>query len=231
MYLSRSCYKQMRILLLLIVAVHGLECDIDILEEVNKNTIEIYGRMNRAFLLLNQEQMSIEEFNNTYHDYDVTHGDRNDLKEGYGGSQKAKMRDIYDKKTQAFVYRTDLPVPDFIPSFQYQVLSIGGPRSGIGFHNHRQAYFSLLYGTKEWFFFGGNREEYIMQEYKREKKWLRDDVSHEWFDAPIYCLQPAGSMIFVPRNWIHATVNPGTAIGIGYQQDSLREKPPTKEAL
>jgi hypothetical protein len=37
-------------------------------------------------------------------------------------------------------------------------------------------------------------------------------------------------MIFVPANWIHATINPGTSIGIGYQQDSLREKRPTMEA-
>jgi hypothetical protein len=77
----------------------------------------------------------------------------------------------------------------------------------------------LLHGVKEWYFFTAEKE--TMYEFNRTKKFLRDDVSHQWFETPIFCVQEAGSIMFVPNHWPHATINLNTAIGIGYQ---LEEK-------
>lgn len=213
----------MRVTLLLIsmLSVFAYECEIDILEEADKSIVENYMARDRPFLLKNQLKMSVELFNQTYHDYDVMHGNRDVLQFGHGGDLPAKVKDMYDLDTQTFEYYRDLDElrPEIIPYHPYQIISVGGSQSGVGFHRHMRAFFSLLHGAKEWYFFSAEKE--TMYEFNRTKKFLRDDVSHQWFEQPIFCVQEAGSIMFVPNHWPHATINLKTAIGIGYQ---LEEK-------
>ena len=205
------------VFLLFLIDIVYAGCDFDVLNWAHTGIIKEFMQKNRPFLLLNMETMSIEDFNRTYYDYDLTHGDRDTLQRGFGGDKRIKVKDMFNQTTQSFTYFSDLDKlrPSIIPPHPFQIISIGGPRSGVGFHNHRRAFFHLYYGTKEWFFYSRDRD--IMYEYDRHKKFLRNDVSQEWFEQPIYCVQPAGSIMFVPEHWAHATVNLELTIGIGYQ--------------
>ena len=106
-------------------------------------------------------------------------------------------------------------------------LILGGQDSGLGFHNHRQAYCALVKGTKRWFIIphkGINRIE-------STPTW-NDDTPNErnlflhnlkkLDPKPLECYQEEGDVVFVPNFFRHSVFNIGEVVAISavhYEND------------
>jgi hypothetical protein len=100
----------------------------------------------------------------------------------------------------------DPEAPNFRP-----YVSIGPSRTGVTFHSHQDAVFSLLHGEKSWTLippdtlFASNTQ-----------------MSAELRAAFPSCRLRPGEMLWVPEGWTHATFNHGEAVGLSLQANRFR---------
>jgi len=80
------------------------------------------------------------------------------------------------------------------------VLSMGGIGTGLGYHQHDEAWLAMIRGGKQWFFRApdnpGNKF------YRRVSMEALQDES-----GVVKCRQRAGEVIYFPEGWWHATYN------------------------
>ena len=122
-----------------------------------------------------------------------------------------------------------------------QILSLGGSRSGLSFHDHGPAVLWLVHGRKRWFIMPpGTLPPELEADGRNTYEWLaglraggEPDAAGTTPPSPlasanavspaaryaglIQCTQEPGEIVLVPHRWHHATVNIGTAVGFGGQ--------------
>eukprot|EP00928_Gymnodinium_smaydae_P089081 TRINITY_DN73082_c0_g1_i1.p1 TRINITY_DN73082_c0_g1~~TRINITY_DN73082_c0_g1_i1.p1 ORF type:complete len:558 (+),score=102.90 TRINITY_DN73082_c0_g1_i1:38-1711(+) len=94
------------------------------------------------------------------------------------------------------------------------VLSMGGADTGLGYHQHDEAWLALVRGKKQWFL--RSPESPGETYYRRvEEETLQDEP------GVLKCLQRPGEVIYFPEGWWHATYNrpeeDELTVGIGGQ--------------
>ncbi len=118
---------------------------------------------------------------------------------------------------------------------QYKFLSMGGSGGGIDYHDHGDTIFGLVRGTKEWFIYEpGNMPERVIRELDLMVKGNWKNVSFSTRDEePMRCVQPEGTLFFLPELYHHATENTeGSVIGVGWQlQPNARRVLKTAKAI
>ena len=107
---------------------------------------------------------------------------------------------------------------EWIGALTYYLI-LGGQDSGLGFHNHRQAYCALVKGTKRWFIIphkGINRIE-STPTWNDDTPNQRDIFLHnlkKLDPKPLECYQEEGDVVFVPNFFRHSVFNIGEVIAI-----------------
>eukprot|EP01006_Ploeotia_vitrea_P008747 TRINITY_DN20912_c0_g1_i1.p1 TRINITY_DN20912_c0_g1~~TRINITY_DN20912_c0_g1_i1.p1 ORF type:complete len:499 (-),score=42.25 TRINITY_DN20912_c0_g1_i1:1354-2628(-) len=85
-------------------------------------------------------------------------------------------------------------------------LAVGMPNSGVQFHKHNDAWNVLVFGSKRWFLYPGNKLPPLYPVHMGIKDWLTDAYPNlDPEVAPIECVQQAGELLYVPESWFHAT--------------------------
>ena len=114
------------------------------------------------------------------------------------------------------------------------IFAIGKTGSGIGMHQHQDAWNQVLLGMKRWTIYpgdpGGVPPAAGYNPTQPHLKWL-EKVYPSLDDSvkPLECMQMPGDIVYVPSGWIHATVNVGDTAAIAqrvatFPEDSARFK-------
>ena len=111
-----------------------------------------------------------------------------------------------------------------------RILFMGPIGSGTGFHDHSNTFSLLPHGRKRWLLlppsglYAPTRPEGSIAAGKETHKlrpleWLRRHEAQrtDLPIAPLQCIQPAGTALFVPSGWKHATVNVAPSVGIAIE--------------
>ena len=100
-------------------------------------------------------------------------------------------------------------------------LFLGGTGSGLGFHAHGHAWNAVVFGSKRWLLYPpGHRMAYTegKEEATDGVAWLRD--VYPAVDgtplAPWECVSYPGDVVYVPADWLHATINLEESIGVAH---------------
>lgn len=87
--------------------------------------------------------------------------------------------------------------------------SLGPPLSGANIHFHGAVFTGVVHGRKRWGLV------------PPAHAYFGTVPGRRWFDSPAarepfvrHCIQRAGDILFVPRNWGHATLNIQTTVGV-----------------
>eukprot|EP00581_Thalassiosira_minuscula_P008321 CAMPEP_0183703902 /NCGR_PEP_ID=MMETSP0737-20130205/1453_1 /TAXON_ID=385413 /ORGANISM="Thalassiosira miniscula, Strain CCMP1093" /LENGTH=453 /DNA_ID=CAMNT_0025930705 /DNA_START=18 /DNA_END=1379 /DNA_ORIENTATION=- len=135
----------------------------------------------------------------------------------YGLSKKAHVRKHYDEE----IWRDHLAI------------SIGADLQGLTFHSHGEAWNTVVFGKKRWILWDPTRKENSVERQQRlVRDFTTDDPDHlngyEWIRT-LYpnserfqeirnhghdCIQHAGQLMFVPRDWLHMVVNIGDTVSV-----------------
>ncbi|CAE8701872.1 unnamed protein product [Polarella glacialis] len=119
----------------------------------------------------------------------------------------------------------DVSIPDPLMSWNwtkdntFQIFALGGPGSGVTWHDHRAAFETVAYGWKRWFLYpsdtvtlGGSMGEYAIDD------WLRVVYPTLGADrAPLECVLGPGDLIYVPEEWRHAVMNLADTVAVSTQ--------------
>ena len=133
----------------------------------------------------------------------------------YGLSHKAKVN----------------PKPDGEIWQDHLAISIGSDKQGLSFHFHGEAWNVVLFGKKRWLLWDHARFETNVTRQRRfaleeedadilsSVEWLRQlypdpERTYEIRNHGYDCIQHAGEMMFVPRQWMHMVVNIGDAVSV-----------------
>ena len=87
--------------------------------------------------------------------------------------------------------------------------------SGRYFHQHYAAWNAVVYGRKRWFlvppqaYFGPKQVDAMTS-----VEWA---ATHRNEVRPLECVQTAGTVLFVPEAWWHATINLADTVGIAVE--------------
>lgn len=97
---------------------------------------------------------------------------------------------------------------------------MSGFGSGINFHQHTDAYNGLVYGRKRWFLYPPEEEPPSFR--IGALAWFKTVYRREWDgrgsgQGLLQCMQGEGDLLYVPRNWWHATVSLAEGIGVSGQ--------------
>jgi len=99
------------------------------------------------------------------------------------------------------------------------IFAIGKTGSGIGLHQHQDAWNQVLLGMKRWTIYpgdpGGVPPSAGYNPTEPHLRWLETVYPTLESDAkPLECLQRPGDIVYVPSGWIHATINIGDTAAI-----------------
>ena len=101
---------------------------------------------------------------------------------------------------------------------------LGPAHSGAGFHAHYAAWNAVVYGRKRWLVMppqapigapptngeGQNQTVLALLE------WLtRQNLNYAF--RPLDCVQEAGTLLFIPEGWSHATINLEDTVGLSME--------------
>jgi len=95
--------------------------------------------------------------------------------------------------------------------------------SGINHHAHTNAFQAQIFGEKRWFMYPPNITPPSYQ--IGAAQWFRRVYKDSWAkgdgvagkDGLLQCMQPAGSVMYVPQFWHHSTLSLGEGVGISGQ--------------
>lgn len=143
--------------------------------------------------------------------------------------------------------KKDFPIPKAFQSwdnfhsesrgFSWHLLSLGPSKAGLPLHMHGTTWLAVVHGAKRWFVYppGSSPPKDI------EKDFNPLDSVHDWYQTiypklinlpkpkpwivdedligyrPLECLQESGDVLYLPKGWVHMTMNIGETIGIGGQ--------------
>ena len=115
-------------------------------------------------------------------------------------------------------------------------IAIGADLRGLTFHHHGAAWNAVIFGKKRWILYDprrwrDNEEEPDLQRrmaLATNDSWQTILPSHEWIRQLLPdpwrveelrlhgmdCIQHAGTMMFVPRGWMHMVVNIGDTVSV-----------------
>ena len=110
-------------------------------------------------------------------------------------------------------------------------ISIGADLQGLSFHFHGAAWNTVLFGKKRWILYDPQRwDSNITKQRYMALAGPEEDIlsSPEWirqlYHDPVRtselrayghdCIQHAGEMMFVPRQWMHMVVNIGDTVSV-----------------
>jgi len=119
------------------------------------------------------------------------------------------------QKTRGKVSEDFVPSP--LASSMLPVLTefnLGPPRAGANLHFHGMVFAGLVHGRKRWALLPPAKAYFSLLP---GPDWLdSSDAALPWVR---HCVQRAGDIMFVPRNWGHATVNLQTAVALVHEYD------------
>jgi hypothetical protein len=115
-------------------------------------------------------------------------------------------------------------------------IAIGSDLQGLTFHHHGSAWNTVIFGKKRWIIYQEDEEVPDMV-----RRMALENIEDSWRDIPptpdwirrLYpdpwrtnvvrsrgmdCIQHAGTMMFVPRGWMHMVVNIGDTVSVISEQ-------------
>ena len=105
-----------------------------------------------------------------------------------------------------------------------RILFAGGTGSGTGFHDHSNTFSLLPFGRKSWMLLPPSASYELPGVGTRTSKltpaeWQRlyEKSPKALPIPPLRCIQPAGSALFVPSGWKHATINIAPSVGVAVE--------------
>jgi hypothetical protein len=117
-----------------------------------------------------------------------------------------------------FLHHPELGFEDL----QTQIV-VGGNGTGLGFHFHKDGFNEVVMGNKRWWFYP--KEQYVpyYNRYKRHVDWVAQVLPQlDEKEKPLYCLQPPGTIMYVPELWNHATINDGRTLCVIQNREYAR---------
>ncbi|KAL7532791.1 hypothetical protein ACHAWF_004245 [Thalassiosira exigua] len=110
-------------------------------------------------------------------------------------------------------------------------ISIGADLQGLSFHFHGEAWNAVIFGKKRWILYDNarwkhdvRRQRYMALEapdagIRASPDWIRTlyhdpERKREIRNHGHDCIQHAGEMMFVPRQWLHMVVNIGNTVSV-----------------
>ncbi|KAL7532012.1 hypothetical protein ACHAXR_004371 [Thalassiosira sp. AJA248-18] len=123
------------------------------------------------------------------------------------------------------------PKPEFEIWQDHLAISIGSDLQGLSFHFHGEAWNVVIFGAKRWILYDNarwykntTRQRYMALEGPEaavlsSSEWIRQlyhdpERTRELRAHGHDCIQHAGEMMFVPRQWMHSVVNIGDTISV-----------------
>ena len=111
-----------------------------------------------------------------------------------------------------------------IKGASWNMLSLGGDGSGLGFHTHADTWLGLAAGAKRWLLFEPGSipaddplfPNRMLDAQQLLESWPNSSTAGE-VDTPMDCMQRAGEILYLPAGYAHATYNLGETVGIGGQ--------------
>ena len=111
---------------------------------------------------------------------------------------------------------------------RWNMLSLGGDGTGLGFHTHADTWLGLAAGAKRWLLFEPghfpshdpmfpNRMLSTGQLMQRWPGNISDADAAGSMRRPMECIQRVGDIMYLPAGWAHATENLGDTVGVGGQ--------------
>jgi hypothetical protein len=111
---------------------------------------------------------------------------------------------------------------------------LGAAGTGAPLHFHGDAYNVLAHGRKRWWLFAPDAGNYSVTP---AHTWVQREMSdlcrrcerggvHAW-QCPLTFTQEAGDLLFVPRDWAHATLNLAPSVGYATEFDSPHSRAST----
>lgn len=145
-------------------------------------------------------------------------------------------------KTSVPELRGDFDVPPHLhalhneSSLQDPYLFLGGAGSGLGFHVHGHAWNAVVFGRKLWLVYppGWRHAALKLEQTALDgESWLREIYPKvaNTSAAPFGCVTEAGDLLYVPPDWLHATVNLEPTIGVAVNLDNKDEPLAIQEPL
>ena len=122
-----------------------------------------------------------------------------------------------------------------------RILFAGPAGSGTGFHDHSNTFSLMPYGRKRWLLLppsglyepvedGDEQQQQQQQQQPLSREASGKLTSTAWLRrhdeaggkerlpiAPLRCVQPAGTALFVPSGWKHATINLEDSVGVAVE--------------
>ena len=103
----------------------------------------------------------------------------------------------------------------------WNVLSVGGAGSGVGWHAHGESWLGAVHGRKRWFVCppGGLSAAEIGSPLLSSFGWVGRHYAAVAAGEGVPCYeaeQVAGELMYLPPGWIHATLAVGEEISIGF---------------
>jgi hypothetical protein len=133
-------------------------------------------------------------------------------RDGRWSESMGEFRELLSPPSSASVSLSPPPEPG--EPERPMIFAIGKTGSGIGLHQHQDAWNQLLLGRKRWTVYpgdpGGVPPAASYNPSRPHLRWLRDVYPSLPADArPLECVQRPGDVVYVPSGWYHATVNIG----------------------
>ena len=111
---------------------------------------------------------------------------------------------------------------------RWNMLSLGGDGTGLGFHTHADTWLGLAAGAKRWLLFEPGRfpahdpmfPNRMLSTAQLMQRWpgnSSDPDAAGSMPRPMECIQRAGDIMYLPAGWAHATENLGDTVGVGGQ--------------
>lgn len=129
----------------------------------------------------------------------------------------------------------EAPWPDYVAHWpeprRELFLAVGGDRSGLAFHSHREAWCGVVVGCKRWFLYHADsafsrrlQGDQAPSEHSDGDMDLARFEKHAWVSSvlprlpraerPHVCTQRRGDWLYVPGEWAHMVVNEGEVVAV-----------------
>ena len=111
-------------------------------------------------------------------------------------------------------------------------ISIGADLRGLTFHHHGAAWNAVIFGKKRWIIYWEDEDDPGMarrmalenvedswRDILPTPEWIRRLYPDQWRTGVVRnrgmdCIQHAGTMMFVPKGWMHMVVNIGDTVSV-----------------